>query len=44
MMELEGPFSCTFSEHLLFIRSMKMNEALSKSGVQGWKEIHKHMA
>ena len=29
MMELEGPFSCTFSEHLLFIRSMKMNEALS---------------
>ena len=29
MMELEGPFSCTFSEHPLFVRTMKTSEALS---------------
>ena len=29
MMELEGPFSCTFSEHHLFESTMKMKEALS---------------
>ena len=28
-MELEGPFSCTFSEHLLFVSTTKMKEALS---------------
>ena len=29
MMELEGPFSCTCSEHLLFLSTTKMNKALS---------------
>ena len=29
MMGLEGTFSCTFSEHLLFVRTMKTSEALS---------------
>ena len=28
-MELEGPFSCTCSEHLLFLSTTKMNKALS---------------
>ena len=28
-MELVCPFSCTFSEHLLFLSTKKMNEALS---------------
>ena len=29
MMELEGPFSYTFSEHLLFLSTTKMKKALS---------------
>ena len=29
MMELECPFSCTFSEHHLFVSTTKMKEALS---------------
>ena len=29
MIELEGPFSCTFSEHVLFVRTMKMSEPRS---------------
>ena len=29
MMELEGLFSCTCSEHLLFLSTTKMNKALS---------------
>ena len=28
-MELEGPFSCACSEHLLFLSTTKMNKALS---------------
>ena len=28
-MELEGPFSCTFSERLLLVSTTKMKEALS---------------
>ena len=29
MMELEGPFSCICSDHLLFLSTTKMNKALS---------------
>ena len=29
MMELEGPFSCLCSDHLLFLSTTKMNKALS---------------
>ena len=29
MMELEGPFSCICSDHLLFLGTTKMNKALS---------------
>ena len=29
MMELEGPFSCTFSEHLLFCEHYEDEKALS---------------
>ena len=46
MMELEGPFSCTFSEHLLFVSTTKMKEALSVRILEfreGKKKIHEHM-
>ena len=37
MMELEGPFSCTFSEHLLFVSTTKMKEALSVRILEFWE-------
>ena len=36
-MELEGPFSCTFSEHLLFVSTTKMKEALSVRILEFWE-------
>lgn len=34
MMELEGPFSYTFSEHLLFLSTTKMKKALSARSLE----------